>query len=438
MFSAPGYHAIRSLKKNEKARFSQGDVLVLFGELFSRGYANGLVEEAQKRGMKIIRATVGRREKDGTLRPLNNEELQAHPIPLINVPLEAGFDLEPALDGLTPVDRLKEVKLSEWESCHLDEKLLSESRQKGRLRFQSATKKFMQELKPHLPKGRNVLFAHLMAGGVPRAKIIMPLMNRSVKGSGDRFMPSEKFWLSDLGRLCEMNFQEVTALTFETLINESQDIRHELEKNGNFCSYSAYGYHGTEVLIDNEYQWQTYSPYLQGWAKMALENISREAGKKGIRSCVYNCPEILTNSSSIFQGVEIPLYPLLSSLKKENPHAKKYEQVRQACQALLKPEISLEHLLEFCQGTLKNPDVRKHCVFEKWPQHSSQPQLETILETSDRLSQFHLDPKHLMTFVLSEIVFSSCGIAMLEDVAFPEASVSWLNHDLVAHAYLES
>ena len=420
MFTAPGYHAIRSLKKNEKARFSQGDVLVLFGELFNRGYANGLVE-AQRRGMKIVRATVGRREKDGTLRPLTAEEAQAHPAPFINVPLEAGFDLEPASDGLTPVDRLKEVKLSEWETCRLDEKRLLESRQNGRIRFQAATKKFMQELKPHLPKGKNVLFAHLMAGGVPRAKIIMPLMNRSVKGTGDRFMPSEKFWVSDLGRLCDMSFQEVTAQTFDTLIQESTEIREDLEKNGNFCAYSAYGYHGTEVLIDQQYDWQTYTPYLQGWAKMSLEDFSRQWNKKGIRSAVYNCPEILTNSSSIFQGVEIPLYPLLSALKKENSGSKKYEQARQACHV-----------------TLKNPEVRRHCQFPKWPQHSSQVQLETILEASDRLASFHSDAKNLMTFVLSEIVFSSCGKAMLEDSSSPEAPVSWLNHDLVAHAYLES
>ena len=33
----------------------------IIGELFSRGYANGLVEEAEKCGMTILRATVGRR-----------------------------------------------------------------------------------------------------------------------------------------------------------------------------------------------------------------------------------------------------------------------------------------------------------------------------------------------------------------------------------------
>ncbi len=35
--------------------------------------------------------------------------------------------------------------------------------------------------------------------------------------------------------------------------------------------YTAYGYHGTEILIDGEYHWQTYTNYTQGYAKMRLE-----------------------------------------------------------------------------------------------------------------------------------------------------------------------
>ena len=55
--------------------FRPGDVFVLFGELFGRGYANGLVNEARKAGMKIVGITVGRRDEGNALRPLNDEEL---------------------------------------------------------------------------------------------------------------------------------------------------------------------------------------------------------------------------------------------------------------------------------------------------------------------------------------------------------------------------
>ena len=57
----------------QTAGYKKGDVLVLFGELFSKGYANGIVDEAEKMGMTIVRSTVGRRDSDGTLRSLNSE-----------------------------------------------------------------------------------------------------------------------------------------------------------------------------------------------------------------------------------------------------------------------------------------------------------------------------------------------------------------------------
>ncbi len=92
------------------AGYGPGDVLVLFGELFGRGYANGIVEDARRAGMTIIGATVGRRGADGELRPLDGAELAEAEANLggriVNVPLEAGFDLEPANGGPSPVEQL--------------------------------------------------------------------------------------------------------------------------------------------------------------------------------------------------------------------------------------------------------------------------------------------------------------------------------------------
>ena len=63
---------LRETKSQRKSNSSS--FLVLFGELFSRGYANGLVDEAVQNGYKIIKSTVGRRDPDQTLRPLNDSE----------------------------------------------------------------------------------------------------------------------------------------------------------------------------------------------------------------------------------------------------------------------------------------------------------------------------------------------------------------------------
>lgn len=424
------YHAIRQLKKD--TTFKQGDVLVLFGELFNRGYANGLVEEAERRGMKVIRTTVGRREKDNTLRPLTEEEMASIPKPFINVPLEAGFDLEPDDQGVTIVDHLKEIKLSEWESFELNKGSLEASRKRGRERFTRNLRAYLAELDSHIPAGANVLFAHLMAGGVPRAKIIMPLMNRSLKGSGDRFLSSEKFWNSSLGQLCSQSFNEVTAETFYHLVTESAALREKIQKQGGKVSYVAYGYHGTEVLVGQNYVWQSYSPYLQGWAKIRLENHSRDFSAKGIKTCIYNCPEILTNSSAIFSGVEVSLYPLMGALRKEGADSSKAQETVKECLSMLKPEVAIDDVLNFTKNYLMSDVIRTHCVFEKWPQHNSREQLEKMVGASDHLIELHKDSKQIMTFPLSEVVIEACGKVMLADSPAPEAPVSWINHDVIA------
>ena len=104
--------------------FHKGDVFVLFGELFGRGYANGLVNEARAAGMTIIGMTVGRREADGSLRPLNTEELATAEANLggkiINVPMMAGFDLDAPAGTPTVTALVNEMGLKTWQEDKLD------------------------------------------------------------------------------------------------------------------------------------------------------------------------------------------------------------------------------------------------------------------------------------------------------------------------------
>lgn len=413
----------------ETAPYKSGDVLVVFGEVFSRGYANGIIEEAERRGLKVIYSTVGRREGN-ELRALSKEELAEKPKPLINIPLEAGFDMEPDSNGKTPVDQLKGYKMSEWQNIKLDWKSIEESKKFGVQRFITNTKAYVEELKKYIPEGANVLFAHIMAGGVPRTKIVMPVMNKVFKGRGDRFIPSEEFLHSDLGKLGMMNFNEVTAFTFKHLIELTTDLRNHVETSGGHVSYVAYGYHGTEVLQGTEYKWQTYTPYFQGWAKMALEKISVEEFKDGVRCCVFNCPEILTNSSSIFQGVEVSLYPLLGALQKENSSYNK--KILSQCKELLKPEHTFEEVMDFTKKYFEHDLTQSHSKFDEWPQHNSKEQMEYMLDSSDHLIAMHKDGKELMTFPLSEEVFKSTGVLMFHESWEPRKPVLWLGHDIIA------
>ena len=271
--------AVREIKSID---FKKSDTLVIFGEVFSGGYVSGLIRSAEAKGMKVIYSTAGRRDPDGSLRKLNPKEMEEkNQSPLINVPLEAGFDMEPAASRLRPVDLCRDIKLNGWEQARLDKNLMEDSQNRAKLSFKERTQKWLKELNRHLPNKGDVLIAHTMAGGVPRAKIFFPILNRVLKGTGKRFFSSEVFWHSDLGRLCAQNFNEVTAQTYRWLLELSAPLRESLSKTGRRVFYTAYSYHGTEVLTGNTYRWQSYSPYLQGFAKLELEKNLNTVCRKG-------------------------------------------------------------------------------------------------------------------------------------------------------------
>lgn len=424
----------------DRIAYKKDDCLVIFGEVFQRGYVNGLIDEALKQGMKVIYTTVGRRDAEGNLRALTSEEIaEKNQLPMVNVPLEAGFDLTPDESGVTPVDQVQGLKLSEWESAKLDWSKVADSRIKGQDSFRARTREALQEIKKHIPKGANVLFAHTMAGGVPRAKIIMPVMNKVFKGFGDRFTSSEDFWKTPLGQFCDQSFMDVTAQTFHHLIDLSKEIREEIQDGGGKVSYVAFGYHGNEIMIRDEYRWQSYAPYLQGFAKIELEKIAERAWDNNISACVFNAPEILTNSSSIFLGVEVALYPLISAIQKEG--GKDHPKVKaliQECESLIDPNVKYDDLKKITDAYFDSPLIRERWSnFPAWPQHNGPEQMQSMRTTSDKILDLHLDSKRLMTSTLSEIVFISCGRIMIREGFKPQRPVWWMGHDACAKEFLK-
>jgi hypothetical protein len=418
------YNAMREVPA--AAGFKEGDVLFLCGELFGRGYANGIVDEAKAKGMTIIGSTVGRRDNDGTLRPLNAEELASAEASLggriINIPLEAGFDMEPGRDGVTPADRFKGVKPDDWSSVRLDPEEIDYSRKRGAERFRKNLAAVVAELQGMLPASGNLLAVHTMAGGIPRTRVFMPILNKLFKGQGDRFLSSEAFWNSDMGQLCAASFNEVTADTFGYLIEATAPLRERLQ-----VRYAAYGYHGCEVLVNGAYTWQSYTPYLQGWAKIRLEDIALSAWENGIKATVYNCPEIQTNSSALFLGVENSLYPLLASLKEAGE-----EGIVRECQGMLREGVTVETVLEKANEYLSNPLVTATRDLESWPQHNSPQQQEYMLNCSAELMAMNADPKEMVCAVLSRGVFQGVGKLMFDSSWEPQAPLYWLNHDVIA------
>jgi hypothetical protein len=147
---------------------------------------------------------------------------------------------------------------------------------------------------------------------------------------------------------------------------------------------------------------------------------------------VYNCPEILTNSSSVFQGVELSLYPLLEALQKDASNKETAEVILNECKALLKDDFDFAHIKKTLDAYLQNEITVEHCKYETWPLNSNKAQMEYMIQSSDYVIGLHKDEKKLITFILSEVVFKSCGYVMLHDSWMPKAPVAWIGHDLVA------
>jgi hypothetical protein len=415
--------------------FRKGDVFVLFGELFGRGYANGLVNEARDAGMMIVGITVGRRDENNALRALTEEELAVAEANLggriINLPLMAGFDLDAPQGTPTPTDMLGALTLKSWQEDKLDWPQIEKCREAGVQRFKDTVAQVMTQLDAVIPDGSNAFFAHTMAGGIPKVKVFLAIANRVYKGRGERFLSTRALLDSDLGKLILMNFDEVTANSFQYLIEGSAAIRARLEKSGGQVRYSAYGYHGTEILIDDQYQWQTYTSYTQGKAKMRLESIAEAAWVDGIKATVYNCPEIRTNSSDIFVGVELSLFPLLRALKKENGGAWANEQWA-ACHALLQEDFSIDGLLQKIDEYNANGTMQAFRDFAAWPMDNTAELADLMIGTSDEITQMHLDRKALVTDILSSLVLEGTGPLMFHETSNPSAPVLWLNHDVIA------
>ncbi|WP_313618407.1 enoyl-acyl carrier protein reductase FabMG [Agrobacterium sp.] len=419
----------------ENKLFKSGDVFVLFGELFGRGYATGLLDEARNAGMKIVGITVGRRNEDNSLRPLDAEELAAAEQRLggkiINIPLMAGFDLDAPEGGKTPTDLLSGMTIGSWEQDKLDWNYVAKCREVGTKRFTDALQKVMAELDGMIGEGQNVFFAHTMAGGIPKAKVFLVLANRIYKGTGARHMSSQALLESDLGKLILQNFDAVSADTFGHLIEFSAAIRQRVEAAGSQVRYTAYGYHGAEILIDGQYRWQTYTNYTQGYAKMRLEGIAEKAWGEGIKATVYNCPEIRTNSSDVFTGIELPLIPLLSALKKEGG-AEWAESQWQACQALLVDGATLDDVMDKIHTMQASDVMTPFYNFAAWPMPNSQAQADLTISTSHDISQMHRDAKALISDHLSALVVESTGQLIFRSSTAPTGPVQWLNHDIVA------
>jgi hypothetical protein len=349
---------------------------------------------------------------------------------IINIPLEAGFDMETPDGQPSIAEQLKKAKPDDWQQISFSSDFIQKAQAAGQARFTAHVAQLAAELKARIPAGANLLFAHTMAGGIPRARFFMPLLNRVFKGTGDKHLASEPFWQSGVGQLCDASFNEVTADTFRYLLEGTAGLRKQVIAAGGKVAYTAYGYHGTGILLNGQYQWQSYTPYLQGFAKMRLEDIAAQARQQGVNATVFNCPEIQTNSSALFLGVELSLYPLLHAVR--NAVGAAAAELEQRCAGLLQEGTTLADLLAEADAYLTDPLITAPLTFAGWPQHSTKEQMELMLATSNRLLGMHRDQKQLVCAELSRLVFRATGRLIVQASWSSQEAAVWLNHNLIA------
>ena len=146
---------------------------------------------------------------------------------------------------------------------------------------------------------------------------------------------------------------------------------------------------------------------------------------------MFNCPEIRTNSSDIFVGVELSLFPLLDALKKESGATWAQAQW-DACQALLEDGTSLQDLLDRIAAYNGDSTSVQFRNFAAWPMDNTPELAEVMIGTSDDITKLHKDRKELITDHLSSLVLEGTGPLMFHAMSEPKAPVIWLNHDIIA------
>lgn len=424
-----------------RSRLENQGFLLLVGELFQKGYAHGLVHQAKNAGWTIIESTVGRRTPEGHLRPLTQEEICQREHPLINVPLEAGFEWESDSNGQTWHETLKSLSLASWKQWSVDPLSLREWIHKGQARLSENLRQYWHQV-AHLIKpkpGQIVWIFHLMAGGVPKNRVMLALLNRMLRSSGEKFLSSQEFFDTPLGQTLLANFHQVTADSFNLLIQEGQEIWQNWQKNGIKVVFGALGYHGTRVWDGHKFRWQQYAPYIQGWAKLALESYAQEWNQKGAVAVVYNVPEVLTQSSAVFQGIELPLFSYIRGFKE---YASKVPDSldKLESQALLEPiEESWLRICELLDEYWNSPWLKFLWDPETWPAHNQEAQMSLLLKIAQSIQEY-LKPEHQESWILtvSQHLISQVGHLIFTTLNYPELlsqrPVLALGHDILIDA----
>ncbi len=116
---------------------------------------------------------------------------------------------------------------------------------------------------------------------------------RIYKGTGDpphvvADLARPVIWENSSCRILTTSPQTPFAIS---LISARRFAERVEASGGQIRLYRPIGYHGSAILIDGSYRWQTYTNYTQGYAKMRLEGIAEKPGRKASRQLSITVPK---------------------------------------------------------------------------------------------------------------------------------------------------
>ncbi len=155
---------------------------------------------------------------------------------------------------------------------------------------------------------------------------------------------------------------------------------------------------------------------------MALERIAEDAWATGVKATVYSCPEIRTNSSDVFTGIELPLIPLLLALRKENGGRWAEEQWL-ACQRLLADGVTMDDVFRKITAMQASDVMRPFYDFSAWPMANSQAQADLTIGTSNEITAMHRGTKVMISDHLSGLVVEATGQLIFGESSNPSGPV---------------
>lgn len=424
---------IESFKELD-SRANANCAVVLIGEYLKDGYLKGVRDFCKRHNWQIFFSTIGRRERvaddslfaTGQLRAPAPQELdsEVEKDNLINLPLEAGFDLVSLSDGRKLSDLLN--KCSEFRKFEISQNDLEEFRSASEVQFKKRLDEFCVQLAPRLEKFDYVLYVHAMAGGTIRHPLALEGLAELLKGT----LNLHDYFKTGLGRAANANINEVSSQTFNYLIDAIK-TNAAMKNLKNEFRIAGYGYHGTKIEIAGAYKWMSLPPYFPAPAKVNLEKISEKNFASGVSCTVFNSPEVVTASSRHFPGISLSSIAFLGSLSKGGHLASPLFSSRFQSETQVIKGFDIEKLSKIADQFFNHP-MFKTFQIEQWPQTCTAEISNEIRLAQGKITEVTTVPGFRnLTSALSRILIALVGEILVKESVSAKEPIYWAGHDVI-------